>query len=343
MPLCIYCYQQLNSNNPPDDMTSTREHVVPWALGGSNQFSTHEASKKYNNDFGRDIDAPFIDLLPLAIKRHQLGIEGYSGTIPPIRWKARSLDNDEPIEISIAPDGQVSYRHDTVVIKDEKATHSNVLVGADRERTREILAGMLAKARKSGQSIYSATGDPIRTVTDMERHYTIEETSLMRADVKALDFDVWVRGIFKMILGLGHIVLGSTWTFGVDGNRFRAVLAEDRKHWPTESLRGFATGEIPDDIAGLLGITPAVRQARMHTLAILPGEEPMAIVSLFGGDGVPEAMIATGAEQGALAVVNDTMKRTTRVGARIDPRTRQVTWITIGDLDIAAASLEKTE
>jgi hypothetical protein len=72
MSNCIYCRAPLNNNVPPDDMTRSKEHIIQWALGGSEEVVTWDASRKYNNDFGRDIDAPFSNFLPLALKRHQL-------------------------------------------------------------------------------------------------------------------------------------------------------------------------------------------------------------------------------------------------------------------------------
>jgi hypothetical protein len=35
MERCIYCRSNLNNNEPPDDMTRTKEHIVPLALGAA--------------------------------------------------------------------------------------------------------------------------------------------------------------------------------------------------------------------------------------------------------------------------------------------------------------------
>jgi hypothetical protein len=333
MSLCIYCRQELNDNEPADSMTHSHEHIVPWALGGSNGFSTNEASKRYNNDLGRDVDAPLINLMPLAIKRHMLGIEGQSGSIPDIRWRARSMDNGEPATITITPDGKVDYAFVGVVAEDVKKKYTEKLVGGSPDRVRAVLAGMLAKAQKTGHTFYSMTGQKISARQDFEQYFTVEATDLFHARVQAFDFHVWVRGIFKMVLGLGHLVLGPQWTFSADGgDRIRSVLFCEPKDWPANSLKGFATGNIPDEMATILRITPQVRADNLHTLAILPGPQPTAIISLFGGDGIPEAIVTLGSELGNLAVVNESMRRDAKVGVRIDPRTRQTTWLTVGDL-----------
>jgi hypothetical protein len=179
------------------------------------------------------------------------------------------------------------------------------------------------------------TGEKIACAQDFEMYFEVEETNEFRASVQAFDFEVWVRGMFKIVLGLGHVILGPDWTFSADGgDRIRSVLFCDREHWPASSLKGFATGELPPGICKVIGITPAVRNANLHTLVILPQDrEAVAAISLFGGDGVPETLVSLGSERGNLAPVNDMMIPQTRVGVRIDPATRRATWITVADLN----------
>jgi hypothetical protein len=101
-------------------------------------------------------------------------------------------------------------------------------------------------------------------------------------------------------------------------------------------MQGFTTGRISDEIANVFGIDETVRSLNQHTLAILPGKTPRAVISLFGGNSVPEAMMTLGTEQGLLASVNETMKPGTRVGLRINPVTRDVVWLTVAYLNRAA-------
>jgi hypothetical protein len=103
MAMCIYCRVDLNENSPPDDMTKSLEHIVPLALGGSDQFTTWDTSTKYSHDFGSSIDAPFMNQPVFAIRRHMLKLAGHAATIPPIEWQGRSMDNNEPIRITMEP------------------------------------------------------------------------------------------------------------------------------------------------------------------------------------------------------------------------------------------------
>lgn len=312
-------------------MTRTREHIVPFAIGGSNAFSTFDVSKKYNNDYGRDIDAKFINLLPISIKRQMLHLVGQSGKVPPIVWRGKSMDNGAPSTITIHDDWSVECEFDISTERIDKQTHEILSISGDADKVKSILSGMLQKYEKHGKRIYSASGEEIATMDDFAKHYEVEESDNFGCSIQVFDFDVWTRGIFKMILGLGHVLLGPDWTFSSDGgDRFRTVLAVDRQQWPVNSMRGFMTGELPSEIAHVLGIDQEVREKNKHTLAILPYEsETVAVVSLFGGKDVPEALVGLGRETGKLAVVNETMNPKARVGVRIDPTTRSAEWITV--------------
>ena len=75
---------------------------------------------------------------------------------------------------------------------------------------------------------------------------------------------------------------------------------------------------------------------KIFTLAILPkesGKDLTAVVSLFGGNGIPESVVMIGVEHGLLSAPNDTMDPKIRIGLQIDPSSRQATWITVGDID----------
>lgn len=328
---CIYCRSEMSTDDPCGDLVPSKEHIIPWALGGSNGCVTWDASRKQNNELGTLIDAPFLSFLPIAIKRHELRLESQGGVIPPIILKAKSLNNNEPIDVTIDVDGNISYAHQTTVITDVKDRHSEQLVAGSRERVFEILRGMLASAASKNRALYSVSGLQMQTVEDFEPDFVVEETNELKASI-ALDTSVWIRGICKIVLGLGHVAMGPEWSFGVDGDRFRSILYCDRRDWPHSCLRGFSAGRLPDSVSNVLGITEDVRRKCMHTISVIPGEkECHAALSLFGGE-VPEALISLGTERGRLATVNDTMRRGDVVGFRIDPASRQAEKLTVSDL-----------
>ncbi len=80
MPKCIYREGDLNFNKPENDDTATAEHIIPWAIGGSNGLVTPDASQEANNDLGSEVDARFADTLPLPYWRYENAEENQSGS-----------------------------------------------------------------------------------------------------------------------------------------------------------------------------------------------------------------------------------------------------------------------
>jgi hypothetical protein len=105
-----------------------------------------------------------------------------------------------------------------------------------------------------------------------------------------------------MVLGLGHKVLGPEWTFGEWGGLVRRCLADDESQWPKDRIRGRLTYRLRGPICNVLGMTPASIERYEHVIALLPADNDrpmMAVVSLFGGKNVPQAVIGIGPPVGA--------------------------------------------
>ena len=183
MPKCIYCRAELNDSVPANEMTASQEHVLPFAVGGTAAFSTRDTSKKYNNDLGRDIDAPFMNLPHLAMKRYLLGLKGHSGAVPPIEWEIRSTENGEPGTITIDDQANVDVRFEPVVITDKKDKYTERLVAGPPDRVREILEGLLKAAKRKDERIYTLSGDEILCLPDFEPHFVVEDTDIVRASI----------------------------------------------------------------------------------------------------------------------------------------------------------------
>jgi hypothetical protein len=140
----------------------------------------------------------------------------------------------------------------------------------------------------------------------------------------------------KMVLGLGHKVLGPEWTFGEWGDRVRRCLSTDENRWPKNQIRGRLTCRLPKDVSEILGIIPASIERYEHVLALLPADNDgqlMAVVSLFGGKSVPQAIIGIGPPIGNLRIAaDDTLARQLPLGWRIRPSTRTTEIITLEEM-----------
>jgi len=343
MARCIYVPdKELNDRHPSDDFTKSLEHIVPWAIGGSNGFSTQDVSTKANNDLGTQIDAPLARLLPVAILRHQLKLTGQSGKIPPIELDAIATKNGADTRIALHADGRVEFVPDLQVKKAPLTNGAEIVdISGGRADVERVLQNMREKAERTGKKFHTSGGELLSSSLDFEQQYeSVELDEFKIPDIHLLfpEFNqkVWARGIMKMVLGLGHKALGPEWTFGEWGNRVRRFLSDDEDQWPKEQMKGRLTGRLPKEVSKILGITSASLERYEHVLAVLPADnnkQLMAVVSLFGGKGVPQAVVGIGPPVGCFRVAgNDTLPAQLPVGWRIRPSTRVADAITIAEM-----------
>jgi hypothetical protein len=349
MARCIYVPErELNDDRPRNERTRSIEHVVPWALGGSNGCTTEDVSWKANSDLGTEIDAPFSNLLSIAFWRHTLQLKGQSRTIPPIVFDAIATKNGTPAEITFHADGRVEFTPKLSVQREPIVSGAEkVAISGQRLDVERVLSGMRKRAEQTGKKFHAFTGDPLASIADFEEHYEtveLDEFKVLELLPRFPGFNqrVWARSIMKMVLALGHKVLGPEWTFGEWGNLVRRCLADDETQWPKDRFRGRLTCRLPRQICDVLGMTPASFDRYEHVIAILPADNDkqlMPVVSLFGGENVPQAVIGIGPPVGALRVpADDTLPRQIPVGWRIRPSARVAEPITAEEMVTRAGS-----
>ena len=338
MTKCIYRPSvALNSDKPENDSTASLEHIIPFAIGGSNSLATMDACKKANNDLGSEVDAPFCNILPIAIKRHELAIVGQSGNIPDIVWSATS-ESGARARVTIHPDMSLDFEMSPTV--DTKT--ENIFVSGTADRVKPIIEGILRGAKKRGETLHSTAGTVLSSLDDCLQVAEVEIVDKVRCSVQYFDHEAWVRGLMKIALGVGHVLLGPEWTFSSDGELIRGYAVNKKEAWPKKRPRGYVYGEWPRSLRVPFGKTKDVRDAMYHTVAISPqpdGEELYVAISLFGGLGVPEAFFSIGRKSGFLKVQGELMAAHLPIGFRVNPRDRKVETITIRDADARVARL----
>jgi len=335
---CIYWPTvTLNSDKPENDGTATLEHIIPFAVGGSDSLSTMDVCKKANNDLGSEVDAPFCNLLPIAIKRHELQIPGQSGKIPDIVWNAIS-DRGARGRVTIHPDRSVDFE----LLPDVDTRAGNIVVRGGADRVKSIIEGLLRGAEKRGETLHSTDGAILTSLDDCLQVAEVEIVDKVRCSVQYFDHEAWVRGLMKIALGAGHVLLGPEWTFSSDGDLIRQYVVNPRANWPKRQPRGYIYGEWPRSLRIPLGKTKEVRDNMYHTVAIPPlpdGKELYIAISLFGGVGVPEAFFSIGRRAGRLTVQGELLPAHLPIGFRVNPRNRNVEIITFGDADARVARM----
>lgn len=281
------------------------------------------------------MDARFADTLPLAIKRHQLQLKSQNGNITPIVWRGASPDG-AGAKVTIHVDGRVEVNFDVVVARPEKGQTGPISVSGSREQLEPILAGMLKGMKRRNEVAYSEDGNLLQSLDDF---WSASEQTLVdrvRLNVEYFNQEAWTRGMLKIALAAGHKILGPDWTLGPDAAVIRPIVMNPREKWTTPP-RGFIAGQLDRSLRLALGKTAAVRDSNQHTVAVLPANQQGAgivAISLFGGDGVPEAVIGIGKlPQTMVDALNRQANHDTIMGYRVDPRTRIAVPITFGEID----------
>ncbi|QBR72333.1 hypothetical protein CU048_14780 [Beijerinckiaceae bacterium] len=334
MAKCIYRKVTLNSNKPEDDDTTSVEHIIPWSIGGSNGLQTLDVSRRANNDLGSEVDAPFANTLPIAIKRHELQLRSQNGQITPIVWRGQSPEGFRGM-MTIQSDGTVDVRLDPSVNRPKGGQHGPTIVSGPRERLTPILEGMLRGMKKRGEQAYSQEGKLIESLADFLSASEQTLVDRLNFNIEYFNHESWTRGILKIVLSAGHNILGPEWTFGPDADSIRGMVMNPRENWREPFPRGFIAGEWDRALRLALGKTADVRDAFQHTVAVLPANQEgngFIAVSLFGGNGVPESVVHVGKLPSRIVQTLKEDNHDTVMGYRVDPRTRTTIPITFGEM-----------
>jgi hypothetical protein len=329
MERCLYTYVELNHNPQADDKTASLEHIIPYALGGCDLFSIPYCSKKANNDFGRDIDAPFIALPVTGLKRHALGLKSYARIVPDIVFKGDCPELQRSCNI-IFPYQGAAYADFGIDVQGS-IDIGQITFSGSKDRLRAAVESLIKKATRKGLAVLSQQLESIATFDEMVEAATkaTGETLHFRMNFGRDAFFVpWSKGIIKIAFGLGAFSLGSTWAFSPEADILRSCLICDAASFPNKSLRGTTLGRIPPEIARMIDVQPG-----RHTLAVLPHEDEMvAFISLFGGE-MFDAIIHLGNGPANIKKVNDQLPATWKCVFHIDPKTRGFTCETISEVN----------
>jgi hypothetical protein len=277
---CIYTGDVLD---PTDEkLKPSNEHVIPLALGGSNQFTTADVS-----------DDAVAGALPFLMLRQTYNLVGHRKTVPSVKISGEFLDIGARARCEIEQSGALSFtiQNETQVKEVEIETRTGgatkgtiIKIGSTEERARILLRARLEQARSRKLSLYSQFGE-IKDEEDIEvalsyadRNEGRQFKGRVTVDVNAMNV-ARARRMVKIALGLGHRVLGPEWTFGPGGMMLRAHLFPAKKDLNFGDLRGTIDADVPKVMKDIFGFVE-----NRHVMAVLPMKQAtVAIVSLFGG------------------------------------------------------------
>jgi hypothetical protein len=254
------------------------EHVIPYALGGSDGLATHDCCVSCNGTLGRTVDSACINQPLILMTRHRFGIEGQSGTIPDLVLPAHSVEGNEPATLTM-PHGQpASFKHKPIVLRQDEAYGEQILVVGSDGDVVQIVSGIAAKAEKRGNlAVDPATGSELDISASIAA--APSETFNEYKIGFGIDDEALHREIMKIAFGFAHLIFGWDWTASPRARKLRALV------------RG--AGTRADLNATVVGVDPDIRSILPmgnaglddHFVAFMPlGSEARIIVSLFGQD-----------------------------------------------------------
>lgn len=278
-PRCIYTGFDLD---PADEkLKPSHEHIIPLALGGSNQLVTNDVSAAANSRAGNEIDDAVSSLLPFLMLRHRYGLQGNRKTIPNVKLSGEFLDIDAPARLDIAPNGDLSFQFEN----EQRIQGQIISLSSTEERVRFLLKGRLIQAQKRQLSLITPFGE-IADEEDIEIALMLAERNegkefKGRITINVPDYHFAVaRLVTKIALGLGHRVLGPEWTFGPGGHTLRQNIWRRPGVRGLTDLRGTLHADLPENLTRLFGPV-----ADHHVMSVLPGgKKTVAVIALFGGE-----------------------------------------------------------
>lgn len=290
---CIYTGDRLVSGDSA--LSPSREHIIPLALGGSHDLTTLDVSTSANSRAGNEIDDAFISQFPVLGLRHRFGLKGNRKSIPNVELTGEFIELGRArATMEISPDAEVAFRFtNEQQVESSPATVGRVItLNSTVDRVRFLLERRLEQAQKRSMSLFTPYGQ-IQDAEDIEIALLLAPQAEGKTFKASLKIDLrsfhrsHARLVTKIALGLGHRVLGPSWTFGPGGDLLRRGLWDDS-----------VAAQIHGSIAplGAKKIPGLNVSAGTHSFAIMPvGERTAALIALFGGE-LGVAMIDLGTD-----------------------------------------------
>jgi hypothetical protein len=265
-----------------DDATvvTSVEHIIPYGLGGSDDLTIITCDRS-NNTLGSDVDAPFMDFFPVRSKRFFLGLKSTKGNEPTLDLGGTGwIDgNEAPISYLISSDSKELKIAEPKIVKTRKSEGSeHWQVSGDPAKVREIIEGKLRKQMKLGKTMTLQDGSPLR-LEDLDKLFAENETVKQNPSVlKTIPFDYLmpIRFFSKLALAMGYLHFGETFSRSSVGETLRRHMTVEK--WEDVRLPGAVWPET-DSVKCILQV---IAKEDHHVIAIMDGEPPALLVSLFG-------------------------------------------------------------
>lgn len=265
-----------------DDATVVRseEHIIPFGLGGSNTL-TMITCDKANNDLGSLVDAPFMNFFPIQAKRFFLGLESTKGNAPLLDLGGTGwIDGKEtPISYLITGESkELKIGRPSVVKTPGENGQEHWQVSGDPAKVMEILRGKVRKQMALGKTVTLDDGT-LLTLDNIDQVFSERVTTTNNPSVlKTLHYDhlISIRFFSKLALAMGYLYLGETFSRSAHA----AVLRRNMNAQTMEEVT--QVGHMWPQTEQVQASLDLFAKPECHTVAIMDGDMPLLLVSLFG-------------------------------------------------------------
>jgi hypothetical protein len=272
---CAYC------GTEHDEATQvSSEHVIPYAIGGSNEF-TITVCEESNNRLGGQVDRPIIEFFAVRSERFFLGLEGTDGTLPTFDLSGITWIQGREVKLKniIGPDGKDMRHKDREITRTPNGDTERWDLRGDPQAIRKALAAKIQDQATKGKWVKTDKGKII-TLDNLdqilqEATKTIQNPCVMRK----IDFDyLWTSRFFaKLALAVGHYLFGEEFSRTRRASELRRTM--NSRNLNEAALVGAVifpeTHSLPPQFAIL-------KSKGFHMISVGHGRPRFLLVSLFG-------------------------------------------------------------
>jgi len=276
----MYC--PYDNTDHPEKTDFNTEHVIPYALGGSNQF-TISTCQFSNSTLGSEIDAPFLRAFPVVYERFVRNIESASGNAPTLLFSGKAEINGKTvnIEYEVTADKKKLFTQPIV----EKTENDGIVrydIQAAPEDVERMIRNIDSKAARQGYQILDRTGKPVSGAELL----ALAGVHRLVPDIKVeWNYSGWAvaaqREFVKISLGAAHFVLGEPFSRSDSAKLLRDFLTAPEESLDKIPIRGSIW---PMPVENPLRLLPGMSGGLgNHLVAILHmNAELVVFISLFG-------------------------------------------------------------
>jgi HNH endonuclease len=272
---CPYCGVEHETT-----VATSVEHVVPYALGGSDDLAITTCARS-NNTLGSEVDAPFLDFFPVRSARFLLGLASTKGNGPTLDLSGTWWMDGKEVRVShtISPGRNEFKIADPTITKTPTPDGSERWqIHGDPATVRSIVEGKLRKQTKLGKTVTTPDG-VVLTPENLESMFVGKEMVTPNPSVMMTispDYLTFIRFFSKLALAIGHLHFGEMFSRSATGARLRRQM--NARGFDDVTLRGYFWPET-HSVKHILG---RFAEKDRHVIAIVDAEPPMLVVSLFG-------------------------------------------------------------